>query len=536
YNSGLRSSEGATEAEYERWAADQVRGVLSAVSGDFFSPPRPGPRAHVRVFFSAPAFPPQTGDPESSALRHDPRVETVGAAIRGVRKALAELEAAGKEEWLRLVQGMALYAHTDGSGADGYASYERDWAAWNRELGLPLFEPPSGGGDDDPVAGDPGEGSRAGDGDEGSRGGSGDRPDRGTDRVGDGTGRADSGSAAPGEAGAVACVPVASSGVKDADHDGLQLCGTILPAAETQRLLTGIRLPEGLQPLGSGFELWLEGDAGAAAPRPAVIDGVGLELQADLLVGADPERVGVYRVGIDGSLEKTCMGWAGDRLVIYPRGLGRFILAQRSVTFADLTGHWAAPEIERVAAQGVVTGMPGGRFLPQGWVTRAQLAAMLVRAKCLPPAPRAAIFRDVAAADWFAGEVGAAAEAGIVKGFPDGTFRPHQPATREEVAAMLVRALTPEAASPGGSPGEAHQGLLSRYADVDRVSPWALPYLAAAVRTGLVTGRGETVLAPDQLTTRAEAAVLMARIWRHGRPGNGRGWSETVSVLRLPAR
>lgn len=136
YNSGLRSDAGATEASYEAWIQDQVRGVLAAVSGEYGLQARPGPRPHVRVFFSAPAYPPQDGGAGTAGQpRHDPAVETAGAAARAVRRALRDLAAAGKAEQVRLAGGMAMYAHTDGTGADGYAAYDRDWAAWNREMG-----------------------------------------------------------------------------------------------------------------------------------------------------------------------------------------------------------------------------------------------------------------------------------------------------------------------------------------------------------------------------------------------------------------
>lgn len=43
--------------------------------------------------------------------------------------------------------------------------------------------------------------------------------------------------------------------------------------------------------------------------------------------------------------------------------------------------------------------------------------------------------------DWFAGAVAAAAKAGLIQGYPDGAFRPLDPISRQEMAAMITRAL-----------------------------------------------------------------------------------------------
>ena len=111
-------------------------------------------------------------------------------------------------------------------------------------------------------------------------------------------------------------------------------------------------------------------------------------------------------------------------------------------TFADLAPD--APHVATIGAlaeAGIVTGFPDGTVRPREPVTRGQLALMLARLLELDTAGEAP-FHDVAAGTSVSGAVGALADAGIVRGFADGTFRPGTAITRAEAASLLARALT----------------------------------------------------------------------------------------------
>jgi len=128
------------------------------------------------------------------------------------------------------------------------------------------------------------------------------------------------------------------------------------------------------------------------------------------------------------------------------RALGESVSASGG-TFGDVAdGAWYAGFVNRLAELGVVSGRTDGIFDPDGEVTRAELAAMLVRALGESPSTSLAGFSDVPADVWYAGFVARLAELGVTVGYGDGTFHPDAPITRAEVAAMLVRAfdLLPE--------------------------------------------------------------------------------------------
>ena len=88
-------------------------------------------------------------------------------------------------------------------------------------------------------------------------------------------------------------------------------------------------------------------------------------------------------------------------------------------------------------------GYPDDTFKPDGNITRAEVAQVLSR-RVEAPAKKAAVsFPDVAADAWYAEAVTELAGMGYLKGGPDGTFRPDAPITRAEMAALLVRFAQP---------------------------------------------------------------------------------------------
>ena len=117
--------------------------------------------------------------------------------------------------------------------------------------------------------------------------------------------------------------------------------------------------------------------------------------------------------------------------------------------------------VDRLSLLEILEGYPDGTFKPENQITRAEFAAVAVRAKGLEDAANAAKglatgFTDVAPAPahWAAGYVGTAARLGIVNGVGGGLFAPEAPVKYEEAITMIVRALgyEPSAQAKGGYP------------------------------------------------------------------------------------
>lgn len=102
---------------------------------------------------------------------------------------------------------------------------------------------------------------------------------------------------------------------------------------------------------------------------------------------------------------------------------------------------FAAPAISFLKARGVISGFPDGMFKPQMNVTRAEFAKMAVEARGLTLIDTETLpFNDVPRNHWAFRFIATAKAAGLVEGYPDGSFRPNNNITRAEIAAILVRA------------------------------------------------------------------------------------------------
>ncbi len=112
-------------------------------------------------------------------------------------------------------------------------------------------------------------------------------------------------------------------------------------------------------------------------------------------------------------------------------------------TFSDVSNtHWAYREISANQKIGLVLGYPDGTFRPDASITRAEFTAMITKfintASINVEGHNRNDFYD-AIEHWAAPYIMTAAEAGIVSGYPDGTFRPDAPITRAEAVSIVNR-------------------------------------------------------------------------------------------------
>jgi uncharacterized protein YjdB len=127
--------------------------------------------------------------------------------------------------------------------------------------------------------------------------------------------------------------------------------------------------------------------------------------------------------------------------------------------YSDVEGTMYEEPVARLSKLEVLKGYPDGSFKPEGSITRAEFAAVAVRARGLAGVAEAAAglpsgFVDVPATHWAAGYVGTAGSMGIVNGIGNGMFAPNALVKYEEAVTMLVRALGYEydAQTKGGYP------------------------------------------------------------------------------------
>lgn len=149
-----------------------------------------------------------------------------------------------------------------------------------------------------------------------------------------------------------------------------------------------------------------------------------------------------------------------------------------------------------------IKGYPNGSFKPTDTITRAEAATIFYR--LLTDATRKAYattynsFKDVPATAWYNTAVSTMAKLGIVNGGADGYFRPNDPITRAEIAAMIARC-----------DGAYYTGTSTVFSDT--YGHWAAGYIDRAYELGWINGYG-TTYAPDRYISRAETVAVLNRV------------------------
>uniref|UniRef100_UPI0025558769 InlB B-repeat-containing protein n=1 Tax=Lysinibacillus sp. fls2-241-R2A-57 TaxID=3040292 RepID=UPI0025558769 len=113
---------------------------------------------------------------------------------------------------------------------------------------------------------------------------------------------------------------------------------------------------------------------------------------------------------------------------------------RESVSFSDVPkSHPYYEQITRLQRAGIVDGS-NEAFRPNAYITRAQMAKMMVLAFGLTPAGNST-FKDVDPSHWASGYIAALADHNIALGDEDGNFRPNENLTRAQFTAFMYRAL-----------------------------------------------------------------------------------------------
>lgn len=225
--------------------------------------------------------------------------------------------------------------------------------------------------------------------------------------------------------------------------------------------------------------------------------------------GVDRDLLGVYFIAGEGALEYVGGTVQDGRMMAHVNHFSQYAVLTYDKSFMDVApSFWAYRDIQVMAARRIVKGRTDIAFDPGGQVTRAEFAALLVRALGIDTSGEAANpFADVAADAWYAAAVAAASEAGLVSGTDAAHFRPEAPVTREAMAAMIARAL----AKLGKVP--AADGItLARFADGESVSAWAREGIRISLQAKIMMGGTNGMLMPGRQATRAEAAAVVRRM------------------------
>ena len=159
--------------------------------------------------------------------------------------------------------------------------------------------------------------------------------------------------------------------------------------------------------------------------------------------------------------------------------------------YEDVIGTRYEDVVEELSSKDIINGFPDGTFRPNENVTRAQFAKLVVEVCKLEQGSSTAVasFSDVDMDNWAYDYIYTAVANKIVVGYPDGTFRPDNDVTYEEIMTMIIRAL----------------GMEKEINTND--SDWSIGYMHAAEIAGLL--KNMEYLDSSNTATRGETAIAL---------------------------
>lgn len=191
----------------------------------------------------------------------------------------------------------------------------------------------------------------------------------------------------------------------------------------------------------------------------------------------------------------------------------------QAAAFVDVPANaWYRDYVYDLVDKGIISGTSATEFSPESKLTRGAFATMLAKAVLsegdLRQYEYKGSFKDVSQSHWSNRYVNWAAEAGIVSGYEDKTFRPDQALTRQEMAVMV----TNFAKATGRQMSPVNAAVT--FSDSASISKFAAASVQVCQRAGVISGYKDNTFRPKGLATRAEAASMYSNFLKKCQNGN----------------
>lgn len=213
----------------------------------------------------------------------------------------------------------------------------------------------------------------------------------------------------------------------------------------------------------------------------------------------------LYRMSDTGTAPSAPGASTGTGLAGKDPAVQKTSITAPGTTFPDIAGHTNQSAIEAMAAREIISGS-NGVFNPDNTMTRAEFAAMIVRALGLTTETTGQ-FTDVPADQWYAPYVGAAYKYGIITGTTATTFNPGGTIKREDAAVMAARAAK-LCGLDTEMDASAMRNVLAQFTDYIRTSEYARPSLAFCYHADILS-QSDLDIRPADAVKRCEVAQML---------------------------
>ena len=178
-------------------------------------------------------------------------------------------------------------------------------------------------------------------------------------------------------------------------------------------------------------------------------------------------------------------------------------------SFLDLESvPWAVESIKGLVEKGIVNGVGGNMFDPDGDVLREQFVKMAVLAAGFVPEESETGFADVESGQWYSGYIASALKNNIINGISAEIFGVGENVTRQDAAAILYRIAGRSNTNNGANSDKV-------FADDSEIAGYAKEAVYALRVAGIINGREDNRFCPEEKCSRAEAAKMIYEFMRN---------------------
>ena len=167
---------------------------------------------------------------------------------------------------------------------------------------------------------------------------------------------------------------------------------------------------------------------------------------------------------------------------------------------------WYSDGVNYVVQNGYMTGTGNTTFEPNGMVTRAQIVQILYAKEGKPLVTSINPFTDIPENKWFSAAVLWSNKNSIVAGYPDKSFHPNQPVTREQLITIMYKYASFKEFNISAEISSREK--LEKYPDYGQISNYAKTSMAWALDKGILSGTNKGI-EPKGTANRAQMAVIM---------------------------
>ncbi len=191
---------------------------------------------------------------------------------------------------------------------------------------------------------------------------------------------------------------------------------------------------------------------------------------------------------------------------------GFYSIIENEKSFNDIKEKSAEMQeaIKLLASKGIINGTSETEFSPDKSISRAEVAAIILRTLSKLDENADGGFSDVTKSNWFYGTAGSAKNAGIINGYEDNTFRGNVVIPKVQIVSVSGRVLKNEMGYYDVSDIEK---ALGGYGDRSDIAKWAEGDVALATDANMVIKRTDGLFGGTAEMTRGDAAIILKRLF-----------------------